>query len=132
VVIILLALSVKLTLQLVSAVPQVAQLAYSLRPVVISYLHLVVIGVITLSLFVWFLEMKMVSPRIAKFALGLFLSGFIGSELCLVMTPWWGRITGNVISSATAVFCFSVFLVAGVFIFAWAFFTKTDKSQPSW
>jgi hypothetical protein len=129
---VLLALCVKLLLQLVSAMPQIAQLAYALRPVVIAYLHLVVIGVITLFLFVWFLEMGMVSTNLSKISVVLLLPGFIGSELCLIMTPWWGRLTNNVVSSATAVFGFSVFLVAGVFIFAWAFFAKADKSQPSW
>lgn len=129
--IILLCLVIKLLLQLASAVPQIAQLAYQLRPVIIAYLHLVVIGVITLFLFVWFLEMEMVPANITKMSVTLFLPGFIGSELCMVMTPWWGHLTNNVVSSAIAIFAFSVFLLGGVCFFAWGFLTKnTEKSQP--
>ncbi|MEP6616156.1 MAG: hypothetical protein ABJA57_06230 [Ginsengibacter sp.] len=42
------ALSIKLLLQLGSTIPSVSQLAFGFRPIVIAYLHLVLLGVITL------------------------------------------------------------------------------------
>ncbi|MBK8610722.1 MAG: hypothetical protein IPL84_12480 [Chitinophagaceae bacterium] len=44
------ALSVKLLLQLGSTIPSLSNLAFSFRPIVIGYLHLVLLGVITLFL----------------------------------------------------------------------------------
>lgn len=44
------ALSIKLLLQLGSTIPFLSQLAYGFRPIVIAYLHLVLLGVITLFL----------------------------------------------------------------------------------
>lgn len=42
------ALSIKLLLQLMSTIPQLSDLAFGFRPIVIGYLHLVLLGIITL------------------------------------------------------------------------------------
>ena len=52
------ALIIKCLLQLVSAHQNVADLAYYMRPVVIAYLHLVLVGIITIFLLVWYVEKK--------------------------------------------------------------------------
>ena len=44
------ALSIKLLLQLLSTIPSLSQLAFGFRPVVIGYLHLMLLGVISLFL----------------------------------------------------------------------------------
>ena len=44
------ALSIKLILQLGSTIPYVSQLAFGFRPIVIAYLHLVLLAIITLFL----------------------------------------------------------------------------------
>ena len=44
------ALSIKLLLQLGSTVPIISQLAFGFRPIVIAYLHLILLGIITLFL----------------------------------------------------------------------------------
>ena len=47
-----LALSIKLFLQLGSTIPEVSTLAFGFRPIVIAYLHLVLLGIISLFLLV--------------------------------------------------------------------------------
>ncbi len=124
------AMLVKVSLQLASAEPQIAEMAYQLRPVVIAYLHLVLIGVITLSILVWFLEMKLVSQSLAVKSITVLLAGFFGSEICIALTPWWDQVAGDLISSPVAVFAFSIFLLAGIFLFCRAFLkANPDKSQ---
>lgn len=48
------AVVIKFTLQTVSAIPAMAQLAFGLRSVVIAYLHLVLLGIVSLFLICWF------------------------------------------------------------------------------
>ena len=44
------ALSIKFLLQLGSTIPAISQLAFGFRPIVIAYLHLVLLAIITLFL----------------------------------------------------------------------------------
>lgn len=75
----------KLLLQVLSALPAVAKMAYVFNYYVIAYLHLVLIGVITLSMFIWYIERRVVSVnRVWIFVL---LIGFIVSELIMVLIP---------------------------------------------
>lgn len=122
----------KLLLQLASAEPHVAQFAYQLRPVIIAYLHLTLIGVITLFLLVWMLERRLLSESSARTSLIVFLTGFIGSQFSMVLAPWWNRAAGDTLPAATSIFGFSVLLVTGIFLFGWAMLKhQTDKSQLS-
>lgn len=80
-----LALTVKLFLQLGSTYPPLSQLAFGFRPIVIGYLHLVLLGVITLFLLGYLaysgLIMNVLKSRIG---LGVFVSGIIFNELLLM------------------------------------------------
>lgn len=120
----------KLLLQVASAEPHIAQFAYQLRPVIIAYLHLTLIGVITLSVFVWMLERRMVPERSARRSMIVFLIGFIGSQFSMVLAPWWNRAAGSTLPSTVSIFGFSVLLVVGIFLFGWAMVKdQVDKSQ---
>ena len=115
---------IKSFLQLVSAYDLAAQLAYERRPVVIAYLHLVLVGVITLFLLSWYLEMDLVKKSAAKLAMQVVLVGFTGMELCLLLQPWWSQVVGHDISAATSIFVFSALLFIGFFIFHMSFLIK--------
>lgn len=82
-----LAYGLKLFLQLISALPTVALLAYSLRNYIIAYLHLVLIGVITFFLIFWFLATGLlINPKRYRYTLyTLILPGFLGLELMLLL-----------------------------------------------
>ncbi|MFN8244465.1 MAG: hypothetical protein U0X40_10470 [Ferruginibacter sp.] len=79
------ALSVKLLLQLGSTHPALSQLAFGFRPIVIGYLHLVLLGVITLFLIGYALAAAnwMISRRI-RIACWIFVAGIVINEVLLM------------------------------------------------
>jgi hypothetical protein len=78
---VLAAFFVKSLLQLLSAHPSVARMAYDTRPFVIAYIHLVVVGVVTIFLIAWYAEKGWCIPNLGF--LMLFV-GFVGSEVTMV------------------------------------------------
>lgn len=83
---VILAFSIKLLLQLGSTVPIVAKLAFGFRPIVIAYLHLVLLAVITVFLLVYSYVQNLIQRNLLS-ALGfvLFLSGVFFNELVLAI-----------------------------------------------
>ena len=81
-----LALTVKLILQLGSTIPSLSTLAYGYRPIVIAYLHLILLGVFTLFLLGYIMNEKNL-PLNRKFILGIivFASGILFNELLLLI-----------------------------------------------
>ncbi|HMK05278.1 MAG TPA: hypothetical protein VK489_13840 [Ferruginibacter sp.] len=80
------ALSIKLLLQLGSVIPVLSDLSYGFRPIIIGYLHLVLLGVITLFILGFMVAEKNI--RISKMAIAgiiLFVSGIIINEVFLMM-----------------------------------------------
>lgn len=118
----LIAFVIKLILQIVSAFPVVAQMAYELRPVVIAYLHLVMIGMVSVLLFVWYVESGLFQHRRLNKIVIVFLASFIGMELCLIASPWWSILLKYVhVSSYVSLLFFS-----GVLSFSFLlFYTST-------
>jgi hypothetical protein len=124
------ALALKLLLQLISAFPFAAQMAYEIRPIVIAYLHLVLVGAITAFLFAWYLEHGFIRQSLVKPAIGTFLFSFIGMEVCLVASPWW-RLVAKVLvfGAAEYTFIFSVLLSLSYFTFLAGSYKKPDENQ---
>lgn len=82
---ILFSFSLKIILQLFSAFPYFADLAYKLRDFIIAYLHLVLISFISLSLMLYFIEQKYLKLNgFSKLGLSLLLLGFFVIELVLL------------------------------------------------
>lgn len=80
----MLAASVQHILQCLSSIPNVGDLAFA-RPIVIAYLHLVLIGFISSWMFLHFLKLGLVRlTAVTKVGLGMFLSAFVATELILV------------------------------------------------
>lgn len=81
-----LALTLKLLLQLGSTIPMVSKLAFGFRPIVIAYLHLVLLLIVTGFLLAFLFGTGMIRPtRSARFALVLFFIGIILNELVLAI-----------------------------------------------
>jgi hypothetical protein len=79
-----LALSVKLLLQLASTIPAVHKLAFGFRPIVIAYLHLILLLIITVFLLTYLYSKGYIkSSRGVGWILGLFAAGVIVNELVL-------------------------------------------------
>lgn len=76
---------IKIVLQLASALPYLAKLAYTLRNFIIGYLHLVLLGFVScflLGIFLW-LGVFTYKRAAARTGLVLFLTGFFSSEALL-------------------------------------------------
>ncbi len=79
-----LALTLKFILQLVSVVPSLSQLIFGFRPIVIAYLHLVLLGVYSLFLLGFlFRENVIIANNFTKVFAFIFLFGVLLNELFL-------------------------------------------------
>ncbi|MBX3254551.1 MAG: hypothetical protein KF862_10460 [Chitinophagaceae bacterium] len=80
----LFSVTVKFLLQTISVIPSLSQLVFGIRPIVIAYLHLVLLGVYSLFIIGFLLSQKLILPtkgtKIAAFA---FLAGVVLNELFL-------------------------------------------------
>ncbi|CAM3904775.1 hypothetical protein [Aquirufa aurantiipilula] len=81
-----LAASLKFSLQLLSIIPSLSEYAFGFRPVVIAYLHLVLLGVISLYVLGYALWKKYIYfNRFLVAAVGLFIAGILFNELILML-----------------------------------------------
>lgn len=82
----LIAISIKILLQLISVVPAVSDLAFGYRSIVIAYLHLVFLGFTTLSIFGFLVYHGYISTtKRNKIALASLCFGIIGNEVILMI-----------------------------------------------
>jgi hypothetical protein len=80
------ALSVKLLLQLGSTIPSLSNLAFGFRPIIIGYLHLVLLGVITLFIIGYmFADNELLLNKNAITGAGIFTTGIIINEFFLMV-----------------------------------------------
>src|SRR5690606_10690149 len=88
-----LAASIKFLLQTFSVIPSLSVLAYSFRPIVVGYLHLVLLGVITLFLLAFAFQTGIFSRiRLAGFSVTAFVVGVILNELLLMIQGVGGMV----------------------------------------
>jgi hypothetical protein len=80
----IIALTIKLLLQLVSVVPVAAQLAFDVRFYVIAYLHLVLIGVVSFFLLGWYHEQGYLK-KLPWGILFLLVLAFVASETAMIL-----------------------------------------------
>ncbi|GAA4300874.1 hypothetical protein GCM10023183_11460 [Nibribacter koreensis] len=113
------ALGLKMVLQMATAFPYVANLAYQLRYFIIGYLHLVLIGGVSFFLFSFFAQRGwwQFSTFLAKWGMGFFVFGFLSTEALLFAqgTLLWLRL-GAVPLYHLWLFLGSVFLAAGILL----------------
>ncbi|PRY03369.1 hypothetical protein CLV24_1411 [Pontibacter ummariensis] len=115
-----LAFSLKTLMQAATAVPYMADLAYRLRIFVIGYLHLVLIGFISLFLLAFFAQQGWLSfkSRMSQWGISLFLAGFICSEAVLFLQGvffWLGF--GVIPAYNQLLFGISTLLPLGILLF---------------
>lgn len=83
---ILSAVSLKVLLQGIALTPAFHELTYSFRPIVVGYLHLVLLGIITLFILVVLFLNKIVCARQwTKWTMLVFICGIIVNELVLLV-----------------------------------------------
>lgn len=80
------ALSIKLLLQAGSTIPSLNIVAYGFRPIVIGYLHLVLLGVLSIFLVGYFLYAVHINcTKLLMSGLAIFIVGIIINELLLML-----------------------------------------------
>ena len=80
------ALSIKLILQLISTIPLLSQLAFGFRPVVIGYLHLMLLGVISLFLLGYMYTNNLIKKNYyTKIGMIIFIIGIVVNQLLLLV-----------------------------------------------
>lgn len=78
------ALSIKLTLQLVSVIPSISQFAFGFRPIVIAYLHLVLLAFVSTFLITYiFINNLITINKYTIRGIATFIIGIIFNELIL-------------------------------------------------
>jgi hypothetical protein len=109
---------IKLILQVLSAIPVIAIMAYQYRNFVIGYLHLVLVGCISLFLIVWMIRSFEIKLKTQLWlGLGVFIFAFICSEFLIVALPL-ATIAGYAIQSYSLLLLFiSSLLPVGVGLF---------------
>lgn len=81
-----LAYAIKLLLQTASTYPTLSNLAFGFRPIVIGYLHLVLLGVISLFLLGYLMLQKLITfNKLTKLSLIIFVSGIVINEFLLML-----------------------------------------------
>lgn len=116
-----LAFVIKVTLQLASAFPALADLAFEYKDLIIGYLHIVFIGFISFFLVAWLLQEKIlfIRKKIAIQGMWIFLAGFILSELLIFGKPVVLMMHFSLIPTGLKVlFLVSVLMPLGIILFS--------------
>ena len=80
-----LAFTIKLLLQLGSTIPSLSQLAFGFRPIVIGYLHLILLGVISIFLIGFIMSFQFVHiSKLFKMGVYVFVGGIFINQLFLM------------------------------------------------
>jgi hypothetical protein len=87
----LFSLALKIIIQLVVLVPELAQVSHEIRNFIIGYIHLTMLGIITGFLFGFALQNGFLNTRkrIVKYGISLFLLGFVATEILLFLQGIW-------------------------------------------
>lgn len=109
------AMSIKFLLQTASSLPAIAHLAFGLRPVVIAYLHLVLLGIVTLFLICLFYTHNVIKRgATTHIGIGIFVFGVVLNEFFL-MIQGIGSLSGIYVSHLPELLAIvSVILAVGV------------------
>jgi hypothetical protein len=111
------ALSIKLLLQLGSTIPSLSDLAFGFRPIVIGYLHLVLLGIITLFILGYIFASKAIITNKNSIAgAGIFAAGIIINEVFLMTQGVAALDYTNIPFINEALLCAAIVMFTGLLI----------------
>lgn len=125
------AILIKGILQVLILVPSLDQYAFGLRPVIIAYLHLVLIGVVSFYIFHYLIRERilLMSKNLNK-GLLIFLFGFILNEIVLVLQGLsWLNIVGLPLTNET-LFLAAILMFVGLIVVTTSILKK-DKNRDT-
>jgi hypothetical protein len=111
-----LALILKITMQAFSVIPSISHFAFGFRPIVIGYLHLVLLGLVTFFLLGFLVQQKLldISSPIAKRGFVFFVTGVILNETLLMIQGVWSIWYETVPYTSQALFGMAVVMFLGL------------------
>lgn len=123
-----LALTVKLLLQLGSTIPSLSQLAFGFRPIVVAYLHLVLLGVISLFLIGYSLSLGVFRLRKLLYSgIWIFTTGVILNEVVLMLQGVAGFSYDSIPCSNEMLFGITLMMFSGLFLMVVSVFSGEAK-----
>lgn len=118
------ALSIKFILQACSTIPSLSELAYGFRPIVIGYLHLILLGVITLFIIGYIMSQKIIAEnQLIVRGISIFTFSVVFNE-ALLMIQGVTAITFNIVP-----FINELLLITAVGLFVGLFFLNLGIHQ---
>lgn len=112
----LLSLVLKITLQAFSVIPSISDFAFGFRPIVIGYLHLVLLGLVTFFMLGFLVQQKLldISSPIARRGLVFFMTGVVLNETVLMIQGLWSIWYDTVPYTTQALFGMAVLMLLGL------------------
>lgn len=124
------ALSIKLCLQAGSVIPSLSTLAFGFRPIVIGYLHLVLLGIITLFITGYCIAMQYIPVTKAVVAgIAVFVTGILLNETLLMVQGIADLSYMGIPFINTLLLAAALVLFAGIFIINYGIGQKTSGRQ---
>lgn len=120
------ATAIKLLLQLLSVIPKLSVLAFGFRAVVIGYLHLVLLGCISLFLIAYLLQTAVSPTRKVFVAVYMFIAGVILNEFVLMLQGLSGFAGILIPYTSEALFVVALVMVAGLLL--WYIFLHRNNA----
>ncbi|MCJ7756944.1 MAG: hypothetical protein MUP24_02265 [Gillisia sp.] len=121
----LICFALKIGMQTTSLFPEIAKLSAQVRNFVIGFIHLLMLGVVTGSLFAFLLQSRFLIPqsKLLKWGIASFLTGFLSTELLLFIQGGMFYLGIGIIPQYyLALFVFSAFLAVGILLIATSVF----------
>ena len=124
------ALSIKLLLQLGSIVPSISQLAFGFRPIVIAYLHLVLLAIITMFLlfYIYANHLIFINKNI-KYGILIFSIGVLLNEIVLGIQGLASLSYFTIPYVNEILYIIAIFLFIGIAIISF-YSIKKAKNKP--
>jgi hypothetical protein len=111
------ALTIKFLLQLGSTHPALSQLAFGFRPIVIGYLHLVLLGVFTIFILGYTISMKFLRPgKYFMHGVWIFISGIMINEVLLMLQGVTGLSYNTIPYMNELLFITAIIMFAGLLL----------------
>ena len=114
-----LALVLKITMQAFSVIPSISHFAFGFRPIVIGYLHLVLLGLVTFFILGFLVQQKLldISIPMARRGLAFFISGVVMNETLLMIQGIWSIWYETVPYTSQALFVVAIVMFLGLLQF---------------
>lgn len=123
-------LALKVIIQLIVLVPELAQISHEIRNFVIGYIHLTMLGIITGFLFGFAFQNGFLNSEntIQKWGVKIFLLGFVATEILLFLQGTWLFLqSGAFPNYYQNLFLSSIFLPAGLLMLTIGVFKLKSK-----